>query len=250
MVQPSLEFPVVDPQLDIERPAAGAADVLIVIAAYQEAERVGSVVRELDALGYEVVVVDDGSSDETASSAAAAGALVLRHRLNRGQGAALQTGIEFALRRRVTPPRAIVTFDADGQHDTASVAALLAPILAGECDVVLGSRFLGSAEGMPFSRRIVLRLGVLFTRLTSGLAVTDTHNGLRAFSTRAARALDITLDRMAHASEILEQIHRCGLSWREVPVRIRYTPELMRKGQSNWNAAAIAARVLWKKLSP
>src|SRR5688572_92300 len=186
--------------IDDLRPRARAASVVVVIPAYDEAGTIGHVVRGLAARGWSVLVVDDGSSDGTGVVAAAAGAFVLRHRLNRGQGAALQTGIDFALARDA---RYVVTFDADGQHDPADVDVLLFPLLAGQCEVALGSRFLGRAEGMPRTRRLVLKLGVLFTRLTSGIAVSDTHNGLRAFTAEAARRLHITLDRMAHASEIL-----------------------------------------------
>jgi glycosyltransferase involved in cell wall biosynthesis len=228
-----------------DRPARPGS-VLIIVPAFNEAASVRLVVRELVARGYETIVVDDGSTDATAEAAEAGGAIVLRHRLNRGQGAALQTGIEFA---RMRGAAAVVTFDADGQHDVADVEALVAPILAGECDVVLGSRFLGSTEGMPWSRRLVLRLGVLFTRLTSGLAITDTHNGLRALSACATREIELTLDRMAHASEILDQIRLRRLRWRELPVHVRYTAESLRKGQSSWSAARIAAIVVWRRLT-
>ena len=237
----------VDPAVrkDEARPKARSARVVVVIAAYDEAGTIGYVVRGLAARGWSVLVVDDGSSDGTAGVAEGAGAFVLRHRLNRGQGAALQTGIDFALARDA---HYVVTFDADGQHDPADVDVLLDPLLGGECEVVLGSRFLGRAEGMPWTRRLVLKLGVVFTRLTSGIAVSDTHNGLRAFTAAAARRLHITLDRMAHASEILDQVRASRLAWREVPVCVRYTAESLRKGQSSWGAAAIAARVLWRRL--
>jgi glycosyltransferase involved in cell wall biosynthesis len=224
--------------------------VRVLVPAYNEAATIGGVIRELVAQGGRPFVVDDGSSDHTAELAAAAGAFVLHHRLNRGQGAALQTGLDFLLASgEAAPDDVIVTFDADGQHDAADLPALVAPILAGECDVVLGSRFLGSAEGMPWTRRLVLKLGIAFTRLVSRMRVTDTHNGLRAFSMRAAREIQLTSDGMAHASEIFDQIRESGLRWREAPVHVRYTAASLRKGQSNWNALRIAAHVLWRRVS-
>lgn len=211
--------------------------IFIVLPAYNEAPAVGAVVAPLVAEGYSVVVVDDGSGDATAEEAGRAGAAVLRHALNRGQGAALQTGIAYSLARDA---RAVVTFDSDGQHRPEDLERLLAPVLAGEADIVLGSRFLGDQGSIPFRRRWVLRAAVLFTRLSSRLRVTDTHNGLRAFSHRGARALDIRLDRMAHASEILDQIATSGLPYREVPVEVRYTAYSRAKGQRSSAALKIA----------
>ncbi len=212
--------------------------IWVVVPAYNEARVIGGVVEELVALGHRVVVVDDGSSDDTPAAARRAGAAVLRHAVNRGQGAALQTGIAYALRRGAEH---LVTFDSDGQHSAQDVDALVAPLLAGRADVVLGSRFIGSSEGMPGARKAILALAVVFTRVASGAHVTDTHNGLRAFTRAAAGKLDIRLDRMAHASEILDQIVRHGLRFEEVPVHVKYTEYSRRKGQSSLAALRILA---------
>jgi glycosyltransferase involved in cell wall biosynthesis len=212
--------------------------ITVVIPAYNEAEAVGVVVAELVARGHRVIVVDDGSRDATAHAAKRNGATVLRHSVNRGQGAALQTGIAYAIRKRAEH---IVTFDSDGQHAAEDVDALVAPLLAGRADVVLGSRFRGSTEGMTGLRRVMLKAAVLFTRYASGARVTDTHNGLRAFTRAAAAKLDIRLDRMAHASEILDQIVQHGLRYEEVPVHVRYTAYSRRKGQSSIAALRILA---------
>ena len=210
----------------------------VVIPAYNEAEAIGGVVAELAAKGHSVVVVDDGSTDATGDVARRHGATVLRHAINRGQGAALQTGIAFALRRGAA---IIVTFDSDGQHAAEDVEALLAPIAAGRADVVLGSRFIGSAPGIPLVRRLLLGVAIRFTRFASGARVTDTHNGLRAFTREAAAMLDIRLDRMAHASEILDQIVMHGMRYEEVAVHVRYTEYSRRKGQRSVAALQILA---------
>lgn len=222
-------------------------NVFIVLAAYNEGARIGQTVREVLAHYRHVVVVDDGSTDLTAREARAAGAVVLQHIVNRGQGAALQTGIEFSLRHGAD---CIVTFDGDGQHCVEDIAALTRPIEKGEVDVVLGSRFLGEADNLPWARRLMLKAGVLFTRAVSRVSVTDTHNGLRAFSNRAARRINITLDRMAHASELIDQVHRSGLAYREAPVRIRYTEYSLQKGQSGSAAIRILLDYLLKKVLP
>ena len=215
--------------------------IFVVVPAYNEAPAIGAVLHELRAVYSNVVVVDDGSTDGTAEVARIAAKYVLRHPINCGQGAALQTGIDFAL---LQGAEFIVTFDADGQHRVEDVVALLSPILSGECDIALGSRFLGTCVGIPPLRRRMLRLGVLFTRLVNGVNLTDAHNGLRAFSRRAAQRINLRLDRMAHATELIDQIRLSGLPLKEIPVQIRYTPYSLRKGQSTRGAIRIALHYL------
>ena len=207
--------------------------VFVIVPAYNEATVLPEVLPPLVALWPRVVVVDDGSSDDTARQARRHTPLVLRHDINRGQGASLQTGIEFTL---ACGAEFVVTFDADGQHDPHDIDGLLRPILAGECDVTLGTRFGGEAIDMPSGRRRMLRLAVVWTRLTSGLPVTDAHNGLRAFSRRAAQAIHLKADRMAHASELIDQICRENLRFREVPVEIRYTEYSLQRSRT-WRDA-------------
>ena len=227
--------------VDDTLPPEARAQVFIVVAAYNEGGCIEGVVRELRASYSNVVVVDDGSTDRTHEAALRTGAHVLRHVINRGQGAALQTGIEYALQQGA---KYVVTFDADGQHRVEDVAVLVAPIHGGACEITLGSRFLGGTVDMPKSRRILLRLAVGFTRVVNRVQVTDAHNGLRAFSRRAAECIHLTLDRMAHASELIDQIRRCGLAFQEVPVVVRYTEYSLAKGQSPRAALRIVLQYL------
>lgn len=224
---------------------SATAHVWIVVPAYNEADRLPATLRSLCSRYANVVVVDDGSGDGTDDAVLSTTAWLLRHPFNCGQGAALRTGVEFALQRGA---KIIVTFDADGQHDAAEIPRLLAPILEGKADIALGSRFRGGAVNMPWSRRLVLLGGVLFTRLFSGMRVTDTHNGLRAFSRQAAQAMAFAQDGMAHASEILDAIHAHHLRFCEVPVTVRYTHESLAKGQSSWNAIKIVGQLLLGRL--
>jgi glycosyltransferase involved in cell wall biosynthesis len=226
-------------------PLRAPAQIAIVLPAYNEAPVIEGVLDRLMPLGHHLIVVDDGSRDSTAARATRPGVVSVSHPINRGQGAALQTGITVALRLGAD---VIVTFDADGQHDPADIPALVAPILAGECDVVLGSRFRGRAERIPLARRLVLRAAVWFTWLTANLRVTDAHNGVRAFSRSAAERIRITMDGMAHASEILEEIAAHRLRWREVPVTVRYSEYSLAKGQRSSDSFRIAAQVLIEKL--
>ena len=217
----------------------------VVIAAYNEATCIGRVVEDVAKVLPNVIVVDDGSVDGTAAAARASARFVLRHAINRGQGAALQTGIEFALRKGA---KYIVTFDADGQHDPADIYAMLEPIVRGECDISLGSRFLGKATNLPTSRKWMLRMGIVFTRLVGGVKLSDSHNGFRAFSRRAAERINITLDRMAHASELIDQISAMGLPFKEVPVHIRYTEYSLAKGQQTRGAFRVVLHYLIGKV--
>lgn len=217
-----------------------------VIAGYNEGERIAKSIRDALSFVSAVVVVDDGSRDNTARIAHESGAYVLRHVVNRGQGAALQTGTAYAL--DVLQADAIVHFDADGQMMGSEIPMLLEPIMKGEADVVLGSRFLGKeAANIPKIRRFLLKLGVLFTITLSGIRVTDTHNGFRALSRKAASEVKITLDRMAHASEILDLIVAKRLRYVERPVTITYSVETLAKGQSSLKAMLTAKDILMKK---
>jgi glycosyltransferase involved in cell wall biosynthesis len=156
--------------------------VIAVVPSYNEAGRIGAVIRALLPRVGGVIVVDDGSSDESVAEATAAGARVIRHVLNRGQGAALKTGTLAAL---ADGADVVIHFDADGQHDPDAVPTLLAPISGGSADVVLGSRFLGvTSEGMPISRRLLLVAARQFSGLALGIPhrFTDPQSGMRAMT--------------------------------------------------------------------
>lgn len=217
----------------------------IVIAAYNEARVIADTVAELRTQFENIVVSDDGSTDDTALVAQKAGAHVCRHPINLGQGAALQTGIGYALSRDAEQ---VITFDADGQHSPDDASTIADILRRGEYDCVLSSRFLGTAVGMPVLKRLLLRLAIRFTRWTSGLPVTDTHNGLRGFTRTAAEKLEIRQNRMAHASEILSTIVRLKLRWREIPGTVRYTPYSIGKGQRLSGALVILEHLLAGKL--
>ena len=206
----------------------------VVIAAFNEGAVIRSVVSEVVAAGWSVVLVDDGSHDDTVAQARAGGATVLRHAINLGQGAALQTGIDYAVRRGA---HHLVTFDADGQHDAADIPALIAAL--DEADIALGSRFLGKVEGATQRRMALLRTAVMMSNKMSGLRLTDAHCGLRAFRASAAPHLRMSQDRMAHASELLTKIRSSQLRLVEVPVTVRYTEHSMRKGQGGFQAVRI-----------
>jgi len=225
-------------------PPFDPSQVWLILPAFNEGAVLGGVLDSIRPHGYQAVVVDDCSTDGTYETAI--GRLwvhVLRHPVNLGQGAALQTGISYALQRGAGY---LVTFDSDGQHSIGDVPRLLAPLVEGKAEVALGSRFLrvdsAALNEIPRARRLVLRAAALYTRLTTGLAVTDAHNGFRALTAAAAARIQIQQNRMAHASEILSEIARQKIPFVECPVAIRYTPYSLAKGQRLSNAF----NILWE----
>lgn len=217
----------------------------VVVPAYQEAGVIGGVVAGLRRAGWRVLVVDDGSKDGTAVRAAAAGAVALRHPVNLGQGAALRTGFDFL--RDDPTARYVVTFDADGQHDPGDVEALVLPLAQDRADITLGSRFLRADHtlAIPRARRGLLRAATALARWTTGLALTDTHNGLRAIRRETLRRMALRQDRMAHASEIHQEIRRLRLRFLEIPVHVTYSRYSLTKGQRLVGAISI----LWDLLA-
>jgi glycosyltransferase involved in cell wall biosynthesis len=212
-------------------------DVAILVPVYNEARIVGDVVASLIGHVGHVVCVDDGSIDASAEVARRAGATVLRHATNLGQGAALQTAIEHAL--TLPDVRYLVTFDADGQHQLDDALAMVDLARREDLGVVFGSRFLDERTKAGFLKRLVLKTAVWVTNQSTGMRLTDAHNGLRVIRADAARAVHLTQNRMAHASEIVLQLGRTGLPWREYPVHVLYTDYSKAKGQSLLNAINI-----------
>lgn len=224
----------------------------IVIAAYNEEKSIGNVLEGLAREGYtEVVVVDDGSSDATRQVVQETvhrlnmPTRLVSHVVNRGQGAALKTGIDYALNQGAD---IIVTFDADGQHNPKEIAQLVAPIQKKEVAVTLGSRFLQKKSSIPVVKRAVLKGGILFTWIFSGKKLTDTHNGFRALSRKAAEQIQIRQDRMEHASEIIDEICRKNIPFKEVPVTITYSAYARHKGQSALNSVKIATKLILRRM--
>jgi len=219
---------------------------IAVIAAYNEEKKVASVVDDVSRYVDLVIVVDDGSIDKTASVVKNKKAVVLKHCINLGQGAALQTGFDYAKRFN---PKVTITYDADGQFEAREIPKIIRPILDQQADIVLGSRFLGKTVNMSHVRKYVLKLGILFTLIFSEIKLTDTHNGFKALSEKALNSIEITQNRMAHASEIIDEIKRNNLSYVEIPVTVKYNDYSKQKGQSSLNSIKILLELISRKLN-
>lgn len=219
-------------------------DVWLVVPLYNEETVIGDVVRDARRAFRHVVVVDDGSTDGGADAAERAGAVVVRHPVNLGQGAALQTGFEYA--RAVPSMNWVVTFDADGQHQVSDVLEMLDKARAEDLQVVFGSRFLDDRTTPSLAKKLILRMAVGYTNMTTGTKLTDAHNGLRVMRRDVVERLDITQNRMAHASELVAQIGDMKVRYGESPVHILYTDYSTSKGQSLWNSVNILAELMFR----
>lgn len=238
--------------------------IIVVIPAYNEEKTVGEVVRKIHQFispsvhQFRVIVVDDGSTDKTAELSREAGAIVLSHPINRGLGAALSTGIEGALRILHNIPHsslslrggegeAIITLDADLQHDPAEIQKLIEPILNGEADVVIGSRFMkyearSKKYEVPQMRRLANFCGNFVTWLLFGIRVTDSQSGFRIFSARAGEKIRIRTNTMEVSSEIIREIGLHKLRLKELPITPIYTNYSLSKGQGFFKGL----ETLWK----
>ncbi|GAS94773.1 transferase [Mycolicibacterium canariasense] len=215
-------------------------DVWIIVPAFNEASVIADVVADLRTTFPNVVCVDDGSRDGTAEAAHAAGAHLVRHPVNLGQGAAIQTGVEYA---RSRPGAAVfVTFDADGQHRVKDVIRMidrLAPGRSDEVDLVIGTRFGGTVTHTPPLKRIILRVAAVVSPHSRSLGLTDAHNGLRVFNKKVADELNITMNGMSHAGEFIALAVENRWRVAEEPVEILYTDYSKSKGQPLLNGVNI-----------
>lgn len=221
---------------------------VFLIPSYNEGKVIANTIKKILDVGYtNILVVNDGSSDNTRNilSSFWDEITVLHHYKNRGQWAALETWFEYI--RRYTDSQYTVCFDADGQHDIADIAEF-EKYLDGSVEVLLGSRFLwdGHRE-VPFVKKIILRLGIVFTFFMSQISLSDTHNGFRILSRKALEDISISIDGMGHASEIIDTIAKKKISYREVPVTIHYTEYSLSKWQKSSNAINILLKVIWNK---
>jgi polyprenyl-phospho-N-acetylgalactosaminyl synthase len=212
-------------------------DVWIVVPAFNEAGVIGDVIAELRSVFPNVVCVDDGSADDTGDIALRAGAHLVRHPVNLGQGAAIQTGVEYARSR--PGAQLFATFDADGQHRVTDVLAMIERLTAEDADIVIGTRFGPGVSRPPLLKRVVLQTAAWLSPRGRRLGLTDTNNGLRVFNKTVADRLDITMNGMSHATEFIMLIDENNWRVVEHPVEVLYTEYSSAKGQPLVNGVNI-----------
>lgn len=223
-----------------------APATVVIIPAYNEGPILVEVAEALLQKKYTLIIVDDGSSPSLQHQLDHLPIYYLRHKANLGQGAALQTGFDFALKLH---PQFIVSFDGDGQHQVQDIIYLLNPLQKEKADITLGSRFLSpTPSNVPIAKKIVLMVARFINFLFTGLFLSDAHNGLRAFTFSTLQKIRISENRMAHASELLFEIKKNKLRYIEVPVTIHYTEYARQKGQSTWQGLQIIFDLVLHKL--
>lgn len=191
-----------------------------VIPAYNEEKNIFQAVSRVKPLVDEVIVVDDCSKDNTSQEAKKAGATVLRHPINRGQGAALETGNRYALEQGA---EIIIHFDADNQFVAEEIPEVIAPLKKKEADIVFGSRFMGKESNLPkFKKRVIMPLARMTNFILFNIKTSDPQNGFRAMNRESAQAIRIENDGMAHCSEILAKAFQNKLKIKEVPITVIY----------------------------
>ena len=218
--------------------------IYIIVPAYNEEKCIAEVIIDLKKHGYNnIIVINDGSTDDTVRIARKNKAIVLSHPINLGQGSAIQTGLEYAI---FSGADMIITFDSDGQHMAGDIKSLLEPLIDDKAEVALGSRFLDKNSNTPWIKKMMLKGGTVLLFMMYGIMLTDTHNGLRAFTADAASKMRLESRGMEHASEIIEKIKLEKIRYIEVPVTIRYTDYSIKKGQRISNSLNILFKMLAK----
>ena len=220
--------------------------IFVIIPCYNEASVLRKTVEEVLEKGYRIVVVDDCSKDNSKKQLNGLPVYYLRHRVNMGQGAALQTGIDFAKKKGA---RYFVTFDADGQHDSNDIPGMIEFLEKENADIVFGSRFLpGSKTNVSRSRSFALNMGRYINYLVSGIMLSDSFNGLRLFSKQTADKIRITENRMAHPVEFLMLTAAKKLKYAEYPVSIHYSEYSKSKGLKNRDGIKILVEMFLYKI--
>lgn len=221
---------------------------LIIIPAYNEELVILEVLKKVDKiiknLKLDVLVINDGSIDKTEKLLISKKIKHLSHPINRGLGAALGTGFEYA---RVNNHELLVTLDADGQHNPDEISKLIKPIINKKADFVVGSRV--HKQGMPIIRKVITYLASLLTFIITGVWTSDSQSGFRAFSKRAIENIFIEVDRMEVSSDFFRQAKEKKLKIVEVHITPIYTEYSLRKGQSLWNSFNILGKLALRKLS-
>lgn len=213
-------------------------DTWVIVPVYNEESVIKSTLSNLSVSFPNIVCINDGSSDSSENEIKKTNAVLINHIYNMGQGASLQTGIDYALADKGA--KYFITFDADGQHRVKDAIDMKEYLKENKADIILGSRFIEkNTNNIPKKKRVLLKIATYFTSITTGLKLTDTHNGLRIFNRKTANTIVIRMNGMSHASEILSQIKYSKLTYKEFPVKIIYNDYSKSKGQSTLNLVNI-----------
>jgi glycosyltransferase involved in cell wall biosynthesis len=220
----------------------------IVVPVYNESPVIKDTISSIKSAGFSnIIVVDDGSNDDTLNIIEQTGVLCFHHKINRGKGAAVKTGIEAA---KLQGANIIVTMDGDGQHNASDIKKLIKPIKKDQCDVVLGTRTINT-NVMPLHKVIANKTGNTITWLLNGLWVTDSQSGFRAFSRQATKTINTHSSHYEYETDVIREIKKHNLRFSEVPINVNYTEYSSKKPhrQNLTNGLKTLYKLIWDKIS-
>ena len=209
----------------------------ILVPVFNEEKKIKSVVSELQKVFKNIIVVNDGSSDASQEILESLDVTVLNHSINLGQGAAISTGFKYI--QDLNNAEAVVTFDADGQHSIEDAKAFAKEIILCDEEIIFGSRFIRNKANIPFIKKIVLSIVVMFTNRLSRINLSDAHNGLKAIKKDSLKKIDITIDGFGFESQIIHQVSKKNITYKEMPTNTIYTSYSKNKGQKLINGLII-----------
>ncbi|RPF87753.1 MAG: glycosyltransferase family 2 protein [Rhizobiales bacterium TMED94] len=212
-------------------------NVYILIPLFNEEKKIKSVVKELEKVFKNIIVVNDGSSDSSQEILEKLDIINLKHSINLGQGAAISTGFKYI--QELKNADAVVTFDADGQHSVKDAKAFAEEILICEEEIIFGSRFIKNKSNIPFVKRVALSIVVTFTNRFSSINLTDVHNGLKAIKKSCLKKINIDIDGFGFESQIIHQVSKNAITYKEMPTNTIYTSYSKNKGQKLINGLLI-----------
>ncbi len=217
-------------------------NIYIIVPAFNESKVLEKNLRSLKKYFDNILVIDDGSTDNTLEIVDRLGLASIHHPINLGQGAAIRSGFNFV--KKLNDIYGVITFDADGQHSSADAKNFANEILKSDKDIIFGSRFINHSSNVPFIKKFILKIATYLSNVILQMNLSDTHNGLKAFKIDSLSKINITVDRYAFETELLMQISKQKISYKELPTEIVYTPYSLRKGQSIRNGMIILESII------
>ena len=217
-------------------------NIYVIIPLFNESKVLNEVIDKVQGTFKNIIVIDDGSTDNSYELLLKKDITLIRHPINLGQGAAIATGFEYV--KKIENAFAVITFDADGQHSIDDAKKFAEAILNCDEEIIFGSRFLGNEKNIPYIKRNVLKIATFFTNIITGMKLSDTHNGLKAIKKSCIKKIDLDINGYAFESQLIYQISKHRILYKEFPANIIYTDYSMSKGQSIRNGFIIIEDLL------
>lgn len=217
-------------------------NIYVLIPVFNEEKIIEETINNLKVYFDHILIINDGSTDKTSAILENLDVIKINHPINLGQGAAIKTGIEYIL--KFSNADAVVTFDADGQHSVDDAILFAEKITTIKEEIIFGSRFLGFEKNIPFFKRLLLKTAIYFTNLIYTVKMTDTHNGLKAIKRSCLEKLELNISGYGFETEIIMNISKNKILFKEEPTNVIYTEYSLSKGQSIFNAIKIFEEIL------